>query len=124
MLVRPLQQTLNKKNMKNLILAFSVMMAWSFALQTAAGIEPAYDRNKEIRKHVSYPAFAKMDRTQGFVLVKYLVMDNGLIQVLEMNTSHEELGIYVKEKLEKITLSDANATGTHYARFTFRFLEH
>ncbi len=97
------------------------MMAWGFALQPAAGNEPATSLSKEIRKRVSYPAFAKMDRMQGFVMVKYQVKEDGLLQVLEMNSSHEELGVYVKNKLEKITVSDTSATGIHYARFKFRF---
>lgn len=78
---------------------------------------------KEIKKKVGYPDFAKAEKLDGMVMVKFLVNEEGRVQVLEINASHDHLANYVTDRLEGIRVDDSKAKGEHFARFRFRFVE-
>ncbi len=78
--------------------------------------------DKAILKIISYPAFAKESRIQGFVLVEFEVDVEGHVRVKQMNASHPALSEYVRTQLEKMLLKDIDSIGIHYAKFYFRHM--
>lgn len=106
--------------MKKITLAIALILGMGIA-QNSFGSSNPDELDKVIRKSMSYPAFAKNEKMQGLVLVKYAVQDDGTVRVLEMNASHSKLAQYVKDRLEGIVVADTSATGVHFAKFTFRF---
>lgn len=92
-------------------------------IQVQADTTPeSRELNKALRKQIQYPAFAKQEKMQGMVAVKYEVQSSGNISVLEINASHQELEAYVRGKLEEVTINDRSAEGIHYVKFVFRFV--
>ncbi len=79
--------------------------------------------NKEIKKKVNYPDFAKESKLYGVVMVHFVVNSDGSIDVKEMNASDSALGAYVQKKLESIEVDELAAQGDHYVKFRFRFME-
>jgi hypothetical protein len=85
---------------------------------------PSSDKlERALRKEITYPEFAKSEQLFGLVLVEFEVLPTGKVQVNKINTSHENLGSYVKSELEKISVEDLNEIGKHYVKFKFRFVE-
>lgn len=91
---------------------------------TASAAEPGKNSLKrKIKKEVNYPEFARSERVEGFVLVKYEVDANGSVSVKEMNASHEGFAEYVRKSLEAISVESTMDHGIHFAKFTFRYVE-
>jgi hypothetical protein len=78
----------------------------------------------EIRTFVSYPAFAKEEGIEGFVLISYDYDNTGSLRVLECNTNSLMLKNYVISRLSSIDLcSYARKPGLVYSmRFDFRLI--
>jgi hypothetical protein len=79
--------------------------------------------NREIKKKVNYPEFAKEAKLHGIVMVHFVVNSDGSIEVKEINASDSTLANYVKGQLEKIELEGRKAEGDHHVKFSFRFVE-
>jgi len=88
-----------------------------------AGSNPGSEMQKVIRKEISYPKFAMKNHLRGVVMVQFEVSDKGYVQVKEMNASHNELGDYVQDQLEKLRLDPRESSGMHFVKFTFRYEE-
>jgi len=92
--------------------------------ETTFASSPSSDKlERVLRKEITYPEFAKSEQLFGLVLVEFEVLPTGKVQVNKINTSHENLGTYVKSELEKITVANLNEVGKHYVKFKFRFVE-
>jgi len=79
--------------------------------------------NKEIKKKVNYPEFAKATKLHGMVMVHFVVNSDGSIDVKEINASDSTLAEYVQMQLESIRLDELASQGDHYVKFSFRFLD-
>lgn len=79
---------------------------------------------KEIQSLVSFPDFAKQNKTEGFVLVQFEYDSDGYLKVLNANSNDDLLKNYVIQKLETFQmckhaqLSSMDKT----MRFDFRIL--
>lgn len=92
--------------------------------ETTFATSPTSDKlERALRKEIRYPEFAKSEQLFGLVLVEFEVLPSGKVQVNKINTSHENLGAYVKSELEKIQVEDLNEIGKHYVKFKFRFVQ-
>lgn len=105
-----------------LLLIFAAIAVIS--AETVNASSPSSDKlDKALRKQITYPQFAKSDQLVGMVLVEFEVLANGSIQVNEINASHNNLGTYVRNELEKLRIENLNEIGKHYVKFKFRFVE-
>lgn len=89
----------------------------------SAEIPPTQNLDKTLRKSISYPDFAKNERLFGIVRVEFDILQNGSIEVVNMNTSHPNLGEYVKAELEQIRIDDISEVGKHFIKINFRYVE-
>jgi hypothetical protein len=78
--------------------------------------------NKEIKKNINYPEFAKQAKLHGIVMVHFVVNSEGQLEVKDMNASDGHLAKYVKEQLENIQIAVGAAEGDHYVKFRFRYV--
>lgn len=108
------------RQFRKVILTF---LALFFGIYAFAGSLPGEEMQKVIRKGISYPQFAKESQLQGLVIVKFEVNEQGYVRVDEMNASHSELAQYVQSQLESMRLDPRKTSGTHFAKFTFRYEE-
>lgn len=79
--------------------------------------------NKEIKKNINYPEFAKEAKLHGMVMVHFVVNSDGRIEVKEINASDSDLAAYVKEQIERIEVVERAAEGDHYVKFRFRYVD-
>lgn len=102
---------------------FAAIFMVCIICNTTWAAEPGRSSLKRtIKKEVNYPEFARSERVEGFVLVKYEVDANGSVSVKEMNASHEGLADYVRTRLEAISVESDMDHGIHFAKFTFRYV--
>ncbi len=87
------------------------------------GSNPGSEMQKVIRKEISYPKFAMKNQLRGVVMVQFEVSEKGYVEVKEMNASHNDLGDYVQDQLEKLRLDPRKSSGMHFVKFTFRYEE-
>ncbi len=103
---------------------FATIFLLCVICNTSSAAEPERSGLKRsIKKEVNYPEFARSERIEGFVLVKYEVAADGSISVKEMNASHEGLADYVRNRLEAILVESIMDQGIHFAKFTFKYIE-
>jgi hypothetical protein len=79
---------------------------------------------KEIQSLISFPEFARQNKTEGFVLVQFEYDSNGRLKVLNANSNDDLLKSYVIQKLETFQMCK-HALGSsmnNTMRFDFRIL--
>lgn len=108
------------RQFRKVILTFLTLFLGVYAF---AGSFPGEEMQKLIRKEITYPKFAKASQMQGLVMVKFEVNEQGYVQVKEINASHSELALYVQRELERMRHDPRKSSGTHFAKFTFRYEE-
>ena len=64
--------------------------------------------NRELSKNVVFPYQERDHDMHGTVLVTFVVNKQGKLEVLDLHSTNEHLGNYVKEKLAKVDLEDDN----------------
>lgn len=109
--------------MKQIAMAMMAAMSLFATLKSSASTGPGDELGKAIRRNISYPEFAKAGKLKGMVMVKFELDSLGQITVKEINASHAELGTYVTEELAKLKVKSADNAGTHYVRFSFKFMD-
>lgn len=77
-----------------------------------------------IMKQVPYPDFARDQKLEGGVAVRFQFDGNGSVNVLEANSSSPELEHYVRHKLANLQLKNCvvEVNKDYYLRFMFRLL--
>lgn len=105
---------------------FSTVSAFASSENSSYITEIAHNEivRQSINSTLSYPAQAKAEKKEGFVLVSFKYTEDGGVQVLEMNTNDSVFGNYVREKLSSIpTCPNAKQTGnTYQMRFNFKLM--
>jgi hypothetical protein len=81
--------------------------------------------NKHIVADIVYPSDAKTENIQGFVLVDFIVGDDGYIKISGINASDEMLKKFVEEKLLSIRLCpyDLSVGKEFTMKFDFKLLK-
>lgn len=102
------------------ILILAAVISTTFA--TASMAPKTYHAPEEIKKSMPYPDFGKKTHLEGFVVVEYSISSDGKITVLEMNSSDEKLGEYVRLKLESTVINNCEHEGTYHSKFKFRYI--
>ena len=97
-----------------ILISFLVIPTISRAKKWEAGIS---DR---IQSEMQYPDFALQQNIEGYVLVSFLLNQEGNIEIQQMNASDLSLGDYVISKLSKIHFDKREVSGEVF-HMKFRF---
>lgn len=68
-----------------------------------------YYRNllrKEVQSLIKFPQSENFKADEGFVLVKFKYLENGSIDIIEINSSNDYLKEYVSEQLNKLPMCE------------------
>lgn len=77
---------------------------------------------KHLNEKIIYPADAKSNKIEGFVLVSFTISSEGTIEVETINAENEELKAFIEKQLESIRLCpfDKSAGKTFNYKFVFK----
>jgi hypothetical protein len=75
-------------------------------------------------KNVPYPAFAKENYQEGYVVIAFNVENDGKITIKDINGSTPEFKEYVENKLKELIMEDPQMYQgeLHYYRFDFKLI--
>jgi hypothetical protein len=101
---------------KIIILAVAILFMLNVSF---AENNPALENNNkvvnELSKTFKYPSSARENLVEGYVVLSFMIDDNGLVQLNQIYSNKAELKDYVQKELNAIVLQDLNpGTGQTY----------
>jgi outer membrane biosynthesis protein TonB len=91
-------------NIKSLAVIVSLLSVSMFTM--ARGLEPVQDTKQIITEKIEYPSFAIEKQIEGTVEVFFIIDSDGKIVIDQISSTNSELKDYVKQKIEKIRLTE------------------
>ena len=112
-----------------LVLAGTMLVGMSVVnakkLPTVAEKLPS-DVKMEIVKQLDYPNFAEDMALEGDVWIKVGLTNNSEVKIIDLSATNRELGEYVREKLNNLSVDSKNfsVTDTYYLKVKFDIVEY
>ncbi len=92
---------------KIMLLAIAILFMINFSFATN---NPATENNNKVVKVVSktfqYPSSAKDKLIEGYVLVSFVVDDEGNVNINQLYSAKKELAEYVQKELKQMVVED------------------
>lgn len=83
-----------------------------------------FDTKQIFRQNITYPEFARKMNIEGVVFVCFTYNEDGYIEIICTNSSHEEFNEYIIEQLSNIRLRNGSVKigKEYFAKFDFKIL--
>ena len=83
-----------------------------------------FDTKQVFRQNITYPEFARKMKIEGVVFVCFTYNEDGYIEIICTNSSHEEFNEYIIEQLSNTRLRNGSVKigKEYFAKFVFKIL--